>query len=98
MESVIILCMVVMGGMGRIAGVILGAILLTAAPELLRVLVDWQAAYFGKNALAIDASTLRMLLFGIGLVVIMRFRPAGLLPSSIHQRELDQHNKEGENV
>jgi branched-chain amino acid transport system permease protein len=67
MESAIILCMVVLGGMGSIPGVVTGAILLAALPEKLR-----------------DFQDLRMLVFGIALVVMMILRPQGLLPPRRH--------------
>lgn len=86
LESVMILCMVVLGGMGNIPGVILGAILLTTVPEALRYLGPMQEALFDK--VLVDPADLRMLLFGIALIVIMIFRPAGLLPSVLRRREL----------
>jgi branched-chain amino acid transport system permease protein len=84
-ESIIVVCMVVLGGMGNIAGVILGAILITTFPEWLRYLGDLQMALFGR--LLADPADLRLLVFGLALVVIMLFRPAGLLPSERRQRE-----------
>ena len=86
MESVMILCMIVLGGMGNIAGVILGAILLTTLPEALRYLGPLQEFLFGE--VLVDPSNLRMLVFGLALIIIMIFRPAGLLPSSRRKREL----------
>jgi branched-chain amino acid transport system permease protein len=61
-ESVMILCMVVLGGMGSIPGIILGALLLITLPEVFRDFQDY-----------------RMLAFGIALVLMMIFRPQGLL-------------------
>jgi len=88
MESVIVLCMVVLGGMGNIAGVILGAILLALLPEVLRhSVVPLQQALFNKTV--IDPESLRMLLFGGALILVMLYRPAGLWPSRVHRRELD---------
>lgn len=86
LESVMILCMVVLGGMGNVPGVILGAILLTVVPESLRYLGPLQEALFQK--ILIDPADLRMLLFGLALIVIMLVRPAGLLPSATRRREL----------
>ncbi len=85
MESIMILCMIVLGGMGNIPGVVLGAILLTVLPEALRYIGDWQRAWIGH--VVIDPSDLRMLLFGLALILMMLFRPAGLLPSRRHKRE-----------
>ncbi|MEK7207025.1 MAG: ABC transporter ATP-binding protein, partial [Pseudomonadota bacterium] len=77
-ESVIVLCMVVLGGMGNIPGVILGAVLLTVFPEALRYIGELQDYLFGR--ILVDPADLRMLVFGLALVLIMIFRPAGLLP------------------
>ncbi len=62
MESVLILCMVILGGLGSIAGVILGAFVLVLLPEMLR-----------------EVQLYRMLALGSGLVLLMIFRPQGLL-------------------
>ncbi|MEO8738900.1 MAG: ABC transporter ATP-binding protein [Casimicrobiaceae bacterium] len=87
-ESIIVLAMVVLGGMGHIPGVILGAVLLTLLPELLRSTMEpLQHALFGR--VWIDAETLRLLVFGIALVAIMLYRPAGLWPSAVRKRELE---------
>jgi branched-chain amino acid transport system permease protein len=88
MESIMVLCMVVLGGMGNIAGVILGGILLALLPEVLRhSVVPLQQALFGRSV--VDPESLRMLLFGTALIVMMLYRPAGLLPSRVRRRELD---------
>jgi len=87
LESIMILCMVVLGGMGNIAGVILGAVLLTVLPEALRYIGEFERAVFGR--IIVDPSDLRMLLFGVALVVMMLFRPMGLLPSSRRAREFE---------
>ena len=86
MESVMVLCMVVLGGMGNIPGVILGGILLTLLPELFRHGAGpVQTAIFGK--ILLDPEALRMLLFGLALVLVMLYRPAGLWPSTTRRRE-----------
>jgi branched-chain amino acid transport system permease protein len=88
MESIMVLCMVVLGGMGNIAGAILGGVLLALLPEVLRhTVVPLQQALFGKTL--VDPESLRMLLFGSALIVMMLYRPAGLLPSRVRRRELD---------
>jgi branched-chain amino acid transport system permease protein len=68
-ESVNILAMVVLGGMGNLPGVVLGATLLVAFPEIFR-----------------DFQVYRMLVFGLLLMVLMIFRPQGLLAAR-QQRE-----------
>ncbi len=64
MESVFIACIVILGGIGSIPGVILGALILVILPEVLR-----------------EFQLYRMLALGIGLVLMMVFRPHGLLRS-----------------
>jgi branched-chain amino acid transport system permease protein len=86
-ESIMVLAMVVLGGMGNIWGVVLGAILLSFVPELLRYTVEpFQKAVFGKTL--IEPEVIRMLLFGLALVLMMLYRPAGLWPSRTRRREL----------
>lgn len=61
-ESIIVLCIVVLGGMGSVLGVIIGALVLILLPEYLRAFSEY-----------------RMLVFGIILVVMMIFRPGGIV-------------------
>jgi len=63
-ESINILAMVILGGMGNVFGVILGAAIVVALPEIFR-----------------DLSIYRLLAFGGLLMVLMIFRPQGLLPA-----------------
>lgn len=87
MESIMILCMVVLGGMGNIAGVILGGVLLVILPEAFRHGAGpMQLAIFGK--VIVDPESLRMLMFGLALILVMLWRPAGLWPSTHRRREL----------
>ena len=79
MESIIVLCMVVLGGMGHIPGVVLGALLLAGFPEILRqVVTPVQEFLFGTVLL--DAEILRSLIYGLTMVLIMLYRPEGLWP------------------
>ncbi len=89
LESVMILCMVVLGGMGNIAGVVLGGLLLALLPEAFRHGAGpLQQAIFGHTL--IDPESLRMLLFGVALIAVMLLRPAGLWPSGQRRRELTE--------
>ncbi|MBI2317128.1 MAG: ABC transporter ATP-binding protein [Betaproteobacteria bacterium] len=86
-ESIMVLPMVVLGGMGNVWGVVLGAVLLPFVPELLRYTVEpVQRTLFGR--MLIEPEVIRMLLFGLALVLIMIFRPAGIWPSAVRKREL----------
>jgi branched-chain amino acid transport system permease protein len=83
-ESIAVLAMVVLGGIGHIPGVIMGGVLLAALPEVLRHVVEpIQMAIFGK--VVIESEVLRQLLYGLALVLIMLNRPAGLWPSPKHE-------------
>lgn len=77
-DSIMVLCMVVLGGMGNVAGVVLGAVLLTALPEALRYIGPLQQSWFGE--ILVEPSDARMLLFGLALVLMMLLRPSGILP------------------
>ncbi len=69
-QSVTILMVIILGGMGSLPGVVLGAAVIVALPEALRAF-----------------SQVRMLAFGIGLIVLTLLRPQGLWPSRIGQIE-----------
>jgi branched-chain amino acid transport system permease protein len=82
-ESVMIVAMVVLGGIGHIPGVVLGAVLLAALPEALR----WVAGELDLQRLTdgrLDAAILRQLLIALAMIVIMLMRPRGLWPSPEH--------------
>ncbi|MDX2454302.1 high-affinity branched-chain amino acid ABC transporter permease LivM [Desulfosarcina sp.] len=75
LESAMVLSMVVLGGMGSIPGIILGAAALIVLPEVFR-----------------EFETYRMLVFGMSMVVMMLFRPAGLIPA----KRMGKRGEEGE--
>ena len=79
MESAMILSMVVLGGMGSIAGVVIAALILILAPEYLRAFSDY-----------------RMLLFGAIMVIMMLFRPQGLISGERRRYRISNlHGAEG---
>ena len=73
LESAIILCIVVLGGMGSIIGVIIAAIILMLLPEYLRAFSDY-----------------RMLVFGATLVIMMVFRPQGIISTVRRTYRIDK--------
>jgi branched-chain amino acid transport system permease protein len=75
LESAFLLAAVVLGGMGTVAGVLVGATILKLLPEKLRFLADY-----------------RLLMFGALLVVMMRLRPEGIIPSA--RRQLEFHDED----
>jgi len=78
MESVMIVSMVVLGGLGHLPGVVLGALLLAALPEVLRYVASPLQGLTGGR---LDASILRQLLIALAMISIMLLRPRGLWPS-----------------
>ena len=85
MESVMIVAMVVLGGVGHLPGVILGAVLLSALPEVLRYVAGPLQAMTGGR---LDASILRQLLTALAMIIIKLMRPRGLWPSPEHGKSL----------
>ncbi|MFZ1684661.1 MAG: branched-chain amino acid ABC transporter permease [Candidatus Zixiibacteriota bacterium] len=75
-ESVLLVAMIVVGGMGNIAGVLLGTVLLVGIPEVLRASLGTKFVDY------------RMLLFGIAMILVIIFRTQGLLPSKRRSMEL----------
>ena len=75
MESAVILAIVVLGGMGSQAGVAIAAIVMIGGTELLREL-DWLKQIFGPE---FDPTKYRMLLFGLAMVIMMVWKPRGLI-------------------
>jgi len=63
--SILVLTIVILGGLGNIAGALLGALLLVALPELFREVAQY-----------------RVLIYGLALILLIRFRPQGLLGTS----------------
>ena len=70
MASINVLCLIVIGGMGSIPGVVLGAVILMGLPELLR-----------------EVQQYRLIAYGFLLIIMMRFRPEGFIPSARRKLE-----------
>jgi len=93
-ESVMIVAMVVLGGIGYLPGVVLGALLLAALPEVLRYVAGPLQEMTGGR---LDAAILRQLLIALAMVSVMLLRPRGLWPSPDHS-EQDQISNDDDNV
>ncbi len=78
MESVMVVAMVVVGGIGYLPGVVLGALLLSALPEVLRFVAGPLQELSGGR---LDAAILRQLLIAVAMISVMLLRPSGLWPS-----------------
>jgi branched-chain amino acid transport system permease protein len=91
--SIFVLCMIILGGLGNIGGVIAGGLMLGFVD---RILFDWVSnvvhgigAAIGNADMQItDVSRSRQLIFGIALVAMMLLRPEGLFPSARVRAEL----------
>jgi branched-chain amino acid transport system permease protein len=108
-DSVIFLAMVVIGGIGSIPGVIVGALAVYSINQFLLAQLDSLAADPGnplfavRNAIAhvftgFTFGNIRNLIFGVILVVIMIYRPEGLIPSARRRREFHEVEEEGVEV
>jgi branched-chain amino acid transport system permease protein len=75
-ESTLVVSIVVLGGMGSISGVLLGALILAGVPPLMQA------------TLSAEWINYRYLFFGLILVLVTLFRPQGLLPSARREAEL----------
>jgi branched-chain amino acid transport system permease protein len=85
--SVFILAMLVLGGMGNIPGVIVGSLILSALERF--ILPQGTNFLHGLGFTSVDLSNSRFLIYGVILVMMMLFRPEGLIPS--HQRKAELH-------
>jgi len=106
-DSVIFLAMVVIGGIGSIPGVIVGALVVYSINQFLLAQLDTIAAdpssvlFAIKNFIITHGiqgftfGNIRNLVFGVILVVIMIYRPEGLIPSARRRRELRHTEDEG---
>jgi branched-chain amino acid transport system permease protein len=83
--------MLVLGGMGNIPGVIVGSLILSA---LERFILPQGTSFFHGIGLNIDLTNSRFLIYGVILVMMMLFRPEGLIPS--RQRKAELHAGEGD--
>ncbi len=76
-ESIVVLSMVVLGGIGHIPGVILGAILLAVFPEVLRGVAEPVQKFLFGHVL-VDVEIIRQLIYGLALILVMLYRPGGI--------------------
>jgi branched-chain amino acid transport system permease protein len=97
--SVMILCMVILGGMGNIKGVVIGGMLLQLFDRVILTQTTVLARYVGQTLHIaplerIDLSLWRWFFFGLAMVVIMVLRPEGLFPSAARRAELHATEEE----
>jgi len=103
MQSINILVMIILGGIGSIPGVILGAALVTILNlKILPDLALWlnqlrqQGGFFASLSTQLDQAKYQRLVFGLILVIMMIKRPAGLLPAQRRKMELQEAELESD--
>jgi branched-chain amino acid transport system permease protein len=97
--SIMILCMVILGGMGNIKGVVVGGMMLQLFDRVILTQTTSLVRYIGKTLhiaplATIDLSLWRWFFFGLAMVVIMVLKPEGLFPSAARRAELHAADEE----
>jgi branched-chain amino acid transport system permease protein len=99
--SVLVLCCVILGGMGSIRGVLIGVVLLVGYDVIVtRELDNWlqQGPLADVNNPLLRFTTWKLMIFGLVLILMMRFRPEGIWPSKRMQRELHSDYKSSHSI
>lgn len=91
--SIMILCMVILGGMGNIRGVIIGGMLIQLFDRVILTQTTALAHVVGRSLniaalTTVDLGLWRWFFFGLTLVIIMVIKPEGLFPSAARRAEL----------
>jgi branched-chain amino acid transport system permease protein len=81
--SILALCIVIVGGMGNISGVLVGAFVMVGANDILlqKIFSAMAAADIRSDSVFLSPNNWKFMLFGLALVLMMRFKPDGLLPA-----------------
>lgn len=77
-RSVTVLCFLIVGGMGNVRGAIAGTFFLMSYDNILTPAVD---GWIQRSGAHIQFSSFKLIVFGLALILMMRFRPDGLFPS-----------------
>jgi branched-chain amino acid transport system permease protein len=91
--SVFILCMIILGGMGNLAGVILGAVALSMINRFLLPELNGVPEKFGLD---FDVTAISFGIFGFLLLVMMVLRPEGFIPN--RRRKMELHEEEADDA
>jgi branched-chain amino acid transport system permease protein len=76
-RSITVLCFLIIGGMGNLSGALVGTFVLMSYDNILTPLLD---EAFQKSGREFRFSTFKLVVFGLALILMMRFRPEGILP------------------
>lgn len=89
--SITVLCILIVGGMGSLKGVLVGAVVVMGFDILMKKVTE---AMGGTGSVFVTPSSYKFMLFGLALILMMRFRPEGIFPSArikeeMHREEVD---------
>jgi len=96
-RSIITLCCLILGGLGSIRGALVGVFLLIGFDNILSPQIDALIQSSGLNPDGRDIlkfSSWRLMIFGLALILMMRFRPEGLVPAARVRLEMHEHDAE----
>ncbi len=83
-RSVTVLCFLIIGGMGNITGAVAGTFVLMGYDNVLTPVLD---GWIQESGTAFRFSNIKLVVFGLALILMMRFRPQGIFPA--RRAELD---------
>ncbi|RPH37199.1 MAG: branched-chain amino acid ABC transporter permease [Planctomycetota bacterium] len=85
-RSITVLCFLIIGGMGNLRGAIVGTFVLKGYDDILTPLIDGWIQGTGSK---FRFSEIKLVVFGLALILMMRFRPEGIFPSRRAEQELE---------
>ena len=91
-RSIITLCCLILGGLGSIRGALIGVFLLIGFDNIVSPQIDALIQSAGMQSPLLRFSSWRLMIFGLALILMMRFRPEGLLPAS--RVKLEMHERD----
>lgn len=95
--SILALCIVIVGGLGSIRGVLLGALVMVGFNSIILTGISQYLSSIGFEStdnVLLSPNNWKYAVFGLALILMMRYRPEGILPSKYIKEEL-HHSKEG---
>ncbi len=92
-RSITVLCFLIIGGMGNLAGALVGTFVLMGYDNVLTPRID---EYVQERGWSFRFSDVKLIVFGLALILMMRFRPEGLLPSRRRKEELHAERLEAD--
>ncbi|MBI3271594.1 MAG: branched-chain amino acid ABC transporter permease [Planctomycetes bacterium] len=94
-RSITVLCFLLIGGMGNIRGALIGTFVLMGYDNVLTPLLD---EWIQRTGTKFRFSDVKLIIFGLALILMMRFRPEGIWPSERMQLELHESDRDEDTV